>query len=117
MTLTKPQRANDMHNLYIAKKLRERWLALGLSQQQLAQLLGVSANQLYKYEKNIDRVPASRLLELLHILQVPLNFFYEDQKEFYAQGKEVQMTCVKEKEKITIRLLVEEGTLTDVKAL
>ncbi|WP_051908395.1 helix-turn-helix domain-containing protein [Candidatus Odyssella acanthamoebae] len=117
MTLTKHQRANTTHDLYIAKKLRERRLALGLSQQRLAQLLGVSANQLHKYEKNIDRVPASRLLELRHFLQVPLNFFYEDREDFSPQGKEVQMICVKEKEKITIRLLVEEGTLMDVKAL
>jgi transcriptional regulator with XRE-family HTH domain len=117
MTLTKHQRANNTHDLYIAKKLRERRLALGLSQQRLAQLLGVSANQLHKYEKNIDRVPASRLLELRHLLQVPLNFFYEDREEFSAKGKEVQLTCVKEKEKITIRLLVEEGILTNVKTL
>jgi len=44
---------------------------------QLAEILGVTSQQIHKYEKGIDRLAASRLLQLSKILDVPVSFFYD----------------------------------------
>lgn len=65
---------------YIAKKLRERRLDLGFSQAKLAELLGISPQQIHKYEKEIDRVSAARLYEFAKHLSVPLKFFFQEEE-------------------------------------
>jgi len=54
-----------------------RRLMLDLSQTQLANALGVSFQQVQKYEKGMNRVSASRLQQMSHVLQVPIPFFFE----------------------------------------
>jgi transcriptional regulator with XRE-family HTH domain len=65
-------------DLYIAQKIRERRLEQGIKQHELATALGVATQQIFKYEKGIDRVPASRLQEIANLLSVPVNFFYQN---------------------------------------
>ena len=50
---------------------------LGLTQQQLAQLVGITYQQAHKYERGINRVSAGRLYQFAHVLQVDISFFYE----------------------------------------
>ena len=50
---------------------------LGLTQQQLAELIGVTYQQAHKYERGINRVSAGRLFEIAGILSVPVSYFYE----------------------------------------
>ena len=50
---------------------------LGLTQQQLAELVGVTYQQTHKYERGINRVSAGRLFEIARVLSVPVGFFYE----------------------------------------
>ena len=50
---------------------------LGLTQQQLAELIGVTYQQAHKYERGINRVSAGRLFEIARVLSVPINYFYE----------------------------------------
>jgi transcriptional regulator with XRE-family HTH domain len=50
---------------------------LGLTQQQLAELLGVTYQQLHKYERGINRVPAGRFFEIARALNVPVDYFCE----------------------------------------
>ena len=50
---------------------------LGLTQQQLAELVGVTYQQMHKYERGINRVPAGRLFEIARVLAVPVDDFYE----------------------------------------
>ena len=71
-------RAYNPKDLYIAKKLRERRLELKLKQKELARSLGLTSQQLFKYEKGIDRIPASRLYEFSKLLAVPLLFFFDE---------------------------------------
>lgn len=51
---------------------------LGLSQAQLAKMLGISFQQVQKYEKGVNRIGASRLFDLAQVLGVPVQFFYDD---------------------------------------
>ncbi|SSZ39375.1 Helix-turn-helix [Bartonella grahamii] len=51
---------------------------MGLSQKELGSHLGVSFQQIQKYEKGLNRVSAGRLQEIANILEVPITFFYTD---------------------------------------
>lgn len=50
---------------------------LGLSQQQLAQLIGVTYQQAHKYERGLNRISAGRLYEIALVLSVPVSWFFE----------------------------------------
>ena len=50
---------------------------LGLTQQQLADLIGVTYQQAHKYERGINRVSAGRLFEVARVLSVPASYFFE----------------------------------------
>ena len=50
---------------------------LGLTQQQLADLIGVTYQQAHKYERGINRVSAGRLFEIARVLSVPVSYFFE----------------------------------------
>jgi transcriptional regulator with XRE-family HTH domain len=68
----------DSVDKQIGARVRMRRLTLDMSQQKLAADLGVSFQQLQKYEKGVNRVGAGRLQQIAEILQVPIAFFYED---------------------------------------
>lgn len=72
--MAKPPHPVDVH---IGRRIRERRMLMGLSQEQLARLLGVTFQQIQKYERGTNRVGASRLVELARILQVPVTWFFE----------------------------------------
>jgi len=54
-----------------------RRLMLGMSQEKLADQLGITFQQVQKYEKGVNRISASRLQQVCHILEVPVSFFFE----------------------------------------
>jgi transcriptional regulator with XRE-family HTH domain len=64
-------------DLYVGKRLRRRRRLLGLTQQQLAESIGIRFQQIQKYECGANRVTASRLFELAVALNVPVNYFFE----------------------------------------
>jgi transcriptional regulator with XRE-family HTH domain len=61
----------------IGLRIRTRRLELGVSQETLAEMLGVTFQQVQKYEKGVNRVAASRLFELAAVLDVPVGFFFQ----------------------------------------
>ncbi|WP_375650843.1 helix-turn-helix domain-containing protein [Bartonella sp. OT172YNZD] len=65
-------------DILIGKRIRQRRIAIGLSQKALGNYLGVSFQQIQKYEKGLNRVSAGCLLKIANILDVPVNFFYAD---------------------------------------
>ncbi|MEA1943297.1 MAG: helix-turn-helix transcriptional regulator [Pseudomonadota bacterium] len=67
---------NDI-DLHVGKRLRRRRRLLGLTQQQLAESVGIRFQQIQKYECGANRVSASRLFELAESLDVPVQYFYE----------------------------------------
>lgn len=62
---------------HVGSRIRERRIMLGLTQQQLADLIGVTYQQAHKYERAINRVSAGRLLEIAQVLSVPVSFFFD----------------------------------------
>jgi transcriptional regulator with XRE-family HTH domain len=62
---------------HVGGRLRKRRLARGLSQDALARILGVSFQQLHKYETGENRLSVSRLYQLCLVLDVPLEWFFE----------------------------------------
>jgi|TARA_R100001143_G_C3349495_1_gene128700 transcriptional regulator with XRE-family HTH domain len=74
-----PKRANRATDTdrYVGQRIRERRIMLGLSQQQMADLIGVTYQQAHKYERGINRISAGRLYEISQVLGVPVSYFYE----------------------------------------
>jgi transcriptional regulator with XRE-family HTH domain len=62
---------------HVGAKLRERRLMLGMSQQQMAELIGVTYQQAHKYEKGINRIAGGRLYTIAQALGVEVSYFYE----------------------------------------
>src|ERR1700761_9669405 len=62
----------------VGVRVRMQRLTRDMSQEQLAAALGLSFQQLQKYEKGVNRVGAGRLQQIADILQVPITFFFED---------------------------------------
>ena len=64
--------------------MRLRRTLLGLSQDKLGQALGLTFQQVQKYERGANRIGASRLFELSRILDVPVSFFFDDMPDGVA---------------------------------
>jgi transcriptional regulator with XRE-family HTH domain len=62
---------------HVGSRVRMRRMMLGMSQEKLGDALGLTFQQVQKYEKGTNRIGASRLQQIAHILQVPVAFFFE----------------------------------------
>ena len=62
---------------YVGARMRQRRIMLGLTQHQMAELIGVTYQQAHKYEKGINRVAAGRLYSVAQALGVEVSYFYE----------------------------------------
>jgi len=62
---------------HVGSRIRERRIMLGLSQQQMADMIGVTYQQAHKYERGINRISAGRLYEITRVLSVPIAYFFE----------------------------------------
>ena len=71
------RRANPV-DLHVGSRVRLRRMLLGMSQEKLGEHLGLTFQQIQKYEKGINRIGASRLFDLSKVLAVPVQFFYEE---------------------------------------
>ena len=71
-------KAADAMDQFVGAKLRRRRLLLDLTQQELAQKIGVTFQQIQKYEKGLNRIGAGRLYKIATELDIPISFFYED---------------------------------------
>ena len=67
-------------NVRVGNKLRRRRSALGMSQGNLAKAIGVSFQQIEKYERGTDRISEFRLHHLAKALAVPVSFFFEEMR-------------------------------------
>src|SRR6516225_12248324 len=65
-------------DVHVGSRVRFRRMLLGMSQEKLGERLGLTFQQIQKYEKGINRIGASRLFDLAHVLGVPVQFFYEE---------------------------------------
>ena len=65
-------------DVHVGSRIRLRRNMLGMSQEKLGESLGITFQQIQKYEKGTNRVGASRLQAIASILDVPVSFFFED---------------------------------------
>lgn len=65
-------------DIHVGSRIRLRRNMLGLSQERLGEQLGITFQQIQKYEKGTNRVGASRLQEISSILEAPVGYFFED---------------------------------------
>ena len=63
---------------HVGRRIRQRRTAIGFSQEKLGEALGLTFQQVQKYERGINRVGASRLYDIARVLGVPVCFFYEE---------------------------------------
>ncbi|MFC5083542.1 helix-turn-helix domain-containing protein [Microvirga arabica] len=71
---------------HIGSRVRARRTMLGMSQERLADALGLTFQQVQKYEKGMNRIGASRLLQIAGILDVSIEFFFEGLPGLRAGG-------------------------------
>ena len=62
---------------HVGSRIRQRRIMMGLTQQQLADLIGVTYQQAHKYERGINRVSAGRLFKIARVLNAPITYFYD----------------------------------------
>ena len=72
---------------YVGSRVRMRRLMLHMSQERLADQLGLTFQQVQKYEKGTNRISASRLQEISHILEVPVPFFFEGAPQSFGGAR------------------------------
>jgi transcriptional regulator with XRE-family HTH domain len=72
-----PTKAPNPVDKYVGSRVRMRRIMLGMSQEKLGEALGLTFQQIQKYEKGTNRVGASRLAQISEILQVPVSFLFE----------------------------------------
>lgn len=65
-------------DVHVGSRVRLRRMLIGMSQEKLGEQLGLTFQQVQKYEKGSNRIGASRLYQIAQILGVPVQFFYDD---------------------------------------
>lgn len=68
-------------DIHVGSRVRLRRTLLGLSQEKLGEAVGLTFQQIQKYERGANRIGASRLFEFSRILDVPVSFFFDDMSD------------------------------------
>src|ERR1700674_2625654 len=78
-SMAKPKRGRSTAAIddHVGGRIRERRIMLGLTQKQLAEMIGVTYQQAHKYERGINRVSAGRLYQIAGVLNAPITYFYD----------------------------------------
>ena len=77
-TLSRRGEGPNPIDVHVGARLRLRRTLLGLSQEKLGEAVGITFQQLQKYERGSNRISASRLYNLAQVLNVPVSFFFDD---------------------------------------
>ena len=73
-------------DVHVGSRIRLRRTLLGMSQERLGEALGLTFQQVQKYERGVNRVGASRLFDLSRVLDVPISFFFDDMPDSLADS-------------------------------
>ncbi len=76
-----PKKQANPVDAHVGHRVRLRRVLVGMSQERLGELLGLTFQQVQKYEKGVNRIGAGRLYEIAGILGVPVSFFYDGMEE------------------------------------
>jgi transcriptional regulator with XRE-family HTH domain len=75
---------SNLIDVHVGARLHQRRILLGMSQEKLGETIGLSFQQIQKYERGANRIGASRLYDLCKVLDVPVGYFFEDVPEDVA---------------------------------
>ena len=75
-------------DVHVGKRIRHRRWMVGMTQQQLAERVGIKFQQIQKYETGMNRVSASRLWDISEALSVPVSYFFEGMDSEVAPQEE-----------------------------
>ncbi len=98
---------------HVAKKLKEFRTSLGMSQDQLGQLCGVSFQQIQKYEAVENKISAAKLFEFAQILNKPINSFFDD---LDPKGRHYNYKLTKEKKRKKDEIEINKDLLPLIRA-
>ena len=73
-----PKKQANPIDAQVGNRVRLRRMLVGMSQEKLGEMLGLTFQQVQKYEKGVNRIGAGRLYQVANILGVPVTYFYED---------------------------------------
>jgi len=76
-------------DIHVGSRVRLRRTLLGLSQEKLGEAIGLTFQQIQKYERGANRIGSSRLYDLSRVLDVPISFFYDDMNDDLREGRPV----------------------------
>ena len=91
-----PKKQVNPIDIQVGNRVRIRRMLIGMSQERLGDLLGLTFQQVQKYEKGVNRIGAGRLFEVSRILNVPVDFFYEGVNAIPAGASEAESAPVME---------------------
>ena len=94
-------------DIYVGSRLKLRRLILGISQKKMAEKLGITFQQVQKYENGINRISASRLWDISKLLKVQVEYFFDGMNE------SIQAQSPRSLRKNTIRIRQEIGESFD----
>ena len=86
-----PAGAPNPIDVHVGARMRLRRTLLGLSQEKLGQMIGLTFQQVQKYERGANRVSCSRLFDLSRSLEVPISYFFDDMAVEVSNLSPVQM--------------------------
>lgn len=92
-------------DVHVGKRIRHRRWMVGMTQQQLAEKVGIKFQQIQKYETGMNRVSASRLWDISEALEVPVRFFFEgldESQEAAADNSPVVGDILSDKEALEL---------------
>jgi transcriptional regulator with XRE-family HTH domain len=102
---------------HVGARVRMRRTLLRMSQERLGELLGLTFQQVQKYERGANRIGASRLYDLSRVLDVPVTYFFEEMSsEIQAASPRHMVTATEDPPEFSAELMVQRETLELVRA-
>ena len=91
-------------DVHVGQRVRQRRWMVGMTQQQLAEQVGIKFQQIQKYETGMNRVSASRLWDISEALEVPISFFFEglDRADGQAETSKLPVDLLADKEALEL---------------
>jgi transcriptional regulator with XRE-family HTH domain len=108
MTITSERMAGKKPNpvdTHVGSRVRLRRMLLGMSQERLGESMGLTFQQVQKYEKGVNRIGASRLFQISRILDVPVQFFFEEAPHIGSDGSPVRGMAESDSEAFILEFL------------
>ena len=91
----------DPVDIHVGGRVRLRRTLMGLSQEKLGEAVGLTFQQIQKYERGANRIGASRMFDLSKVLDVPVSFFFDDMSE-EIKKREAEPTGFHEREQVEL---------------